>query len=101
VDGTLVQAWASQKSMRRKDGSDDGRPPEDWRGEPRSNDTHESTSDPESRLYRKSHAAPGLPSYLGHVRTDNRHGLVVDVQASTSEGTAGRGWLRRRGSTSL
>jgi transposase len=65
VDGTLIQAWASHKSMRRKDGSDDGRPPEDWRGEPRSNDTHESTTDPESRLYRKSNAAPALPSYLG------------------------------------
>jgi transposase len=90
VDGTLIQAWASHKSMRRKDGSDDGRPPEDWRGEPRSNETHESTSDPESRLYRKSHAAPALPSYLGHVLTDNRHGLVVNVQASTSDGTAER-----------
>ena len=76
--------------MRRKDGSDDDRPPEDWRGEPRSNDTHQSTSDPESRLYRKSHAAPALPSYLGHVLTDNRHGLVVNVQASTSDGTAER-----------
>ena len=90
VDGTLIQAWASHKSMRRKDGSDGDRPPEDWRGEPRSNDTHESTSDPESRLYRKSQAAPALPSYLGHVLTDNRHGLVVNVQASTSDGTAER-----------
>jgi transposase len=90
VDGTLIQAWASQKSMRRKDGSDDGRPPEDWRGERRSNDTHESTSDPESRLYRKSDAAPALPSYLGHVLSDNRHGLVVNVQASASGGTAER-----------
>lgn len=90
VDGTLIQAWASHKSMRRKDGSDDGRPPEDWRGEPRSNATHESKSDPESRLYRKSNAAPALPSYLGHVLTDNRHGLVVNVKASTSEGTAER-----------
>lgn len=90
VDGTLIQAWASHKSMRRKDGSDDGRPPEDWRGEPRSNDTHQSTSDPESRLYRKSNAAPALPSYLGHVLSDNRHGLVVNVQASTSDGTAER-----------
>jgi len=90
VDGTLIQAWASQKSMRRKDGSDDGRPPEDWRGERRSNDTHESTSDPESRLYRKSDAAPALPSYLGHVLSDNRHGLVVNVQASASAGTAER-----------
>lgn len=90
VDGTLIQARASHKSMRRKDGSDDGRPPEDWRGEPRSNDTHASTSDPESRLYRKSNAAPALPSDLGHVLTDNRHGLVVNVQASTSNGTAER-----------
>ena len=90
VDGTLIQAWASHKSMRRKDGSDDGRPPEDWKGQPRSNDTHESTSDPDARLYRKSNAAPALPSYLGHVLTDNRHGLVVNVQASTSDGTAER-----------
>ena len=90
VDGTLIQAWASHKSMRRKDGSDDGRPPEDWRGEPRSNATHESKSHPESRLYRKSNAAPALPSYLGHVLTDNRHGLVVNVKASISEGTAER-----------
>jgi IS5 family transposase len=90
VDGTLIQAWASHKSMRRKDGSDDGRPPEDWRGESRSNDTHESTSDPQSRLYRKSHAAPALPSYLGHVLTDNRHGLVVNVRASAADGYAER-----------
>jgi transposase len=90
VDGTLIQAWASHKSMRRKDGSDDDRPPEDWHGEPRSNDTHESKSDPQSRLYRKSNAAPALPSYLGHVLTDNRHGLVVNVQASQSTGTAER-----------
>jgi hypothetical protein len=90
VDGTLIQAWAGHKSIRRKDKSDEGRPPEDWRGEPRTNDTHESTSDPESRLYRKSHAAPALPSYLGHVLTDNRHGLVVNVRASTSDGTAER-----------
>ncbi|MBZ8139659.1 IS5/IS1182 family transposase [Rubrivivax gelatinosus] len=90
VDGTLIQAWASHKSMRRKDGSDDDRPPEDWRGEPRSNDTHESKSDPQSRLYRKSQAAPALPSYLGHVLTDNRHGLVVNVQASQADGTAER-----------
>ncbi|MBK1613822.1 IS5/IS1182 family transposase [Rubrivivax gelatinosus] len=90
VDGTLIQAWASHKSVRRKDGSDDDRPPEDWRGEPRSNDTHASKSDPEAKLYRKSDAAPALPSYLGHVMTDNRHGLVVDVQASHSDGRAER-----------
>ena len=88
MDGTLIQAWASHKSLRRKNGSDDGRRPEDWRGEPRSNDTHASTSDPESQLYRKSDAAPALPSYLGRVLTDNRHGLVVNVQASTGDGTS-------------
>jgi transposase len=90
VDGTQIKAWASHKSVRRKDGSDDGKPPEDWRGERRSNDTHESKTDPESRLYRKSNAAPSLPSYLGHVITDNRHGLVVNVQTTTATGTAER-----------
>ncbi len=58
--------------------------------EPRSNDTHKSRSDPESRLHRKSNAAPALPSYLGHVLTDNRHGIVVNVQASAAEGKAER-----------
>ena len=90
MDGTLIQAWAGHKSVRRKDGSDAGSPPGDWRGKPRSNDTHASTTDPESRLYRKSNAAPALLSYLGHVLTDNRHGLVVNVQASASSGTAER-----------
>jgi len=50
-NGTLIEAWASHKSKRRKDAADAGRPPEDWHGQPRSNDTHESTSDPEARLY--------------------------------------------------
>jgi transposase len=90
VDGTQIKAWASQKSVRRKDGSDDDRPPEDWRGQRRSNDTHESKTDPESRLYRKSDAAPALPSYIGHVVTDNRHGLVVNVRATQASGTAER-----------
>ena len=88
VDGTLIQAWAGHKSVRRKDGSDDGRPPENWRGEKRSNDTQESKTDPDSRLYRKSNAAPALPSYPGHVMTYNLHGLVVNVQASQSNGLA-------------
>jgi transposase len=90
VDGTLIQAWASHKSIRRKDGSDDDRPPENWRGESRSNETHESRTDPQSQLYRKSQAAPALPSYLGHVLTDNQHGLVVNVHASQSDGYAER-----------
>lgn len=90
VDGTLIQAWVSHKSIQRKEGSDDCRPPEDWRGEPRSNDMHQSTTDRESRLYRKSNAAPALPSYLGQVLIDNRHSLVVYVQASAAAGTAER-----------
>lgn len=90
VDGTQLQAWASQKSVRRKDGSDDDRPPEDGRGEKRSNDTHASKTDPESKLYRKSNAAPALPSYLGHVLNDNRHGLMVNLQVSSADGTAER-----------
>ena len=57
VDGTQIKAWAGHKSVRRKDGSDDERDPEDWRGERRSNDTHESKTDPDSLLYRKSNAA--------------------------------------------
>lgn len=90
VDGTLIQAWASQKSVRRKDGSDGDKPPEDFRGEKRSNKTHASTSDPDSQLYRKSNAAPALPSYLGHVLTDNRHGLAVNVRASQANSRAER-----------
>jgi IS5 family transposase len=66
------------------------RPPEDWRGERRSNETHESKTDPDALLYRKSNAAPALPSFLGHVVTDNRHGLVVNVQATQATGTAER-----------
>ena len=90
VDGTLNQGWASPKSMPRKDGSDDGPPPENWHGKPRSYEPHRSTSDPQSRLYRKSHAAPALPSYLCHVLSDYRHGLVVNVQASKAGGMAER-----------
>ena len=91
IDSTLIQTWARHESLRRKDGPDDARPPaRELAGEPRSNDTHESTSDPESRLCRKSNAAPALPRCLGHVLTDNHHGLVVNVQAGTSGATAER-----------
>lgn len=90
VDGTLIQAWASHKSVRRKDGSDDDRPSDNWHGEKRSNATHASVTDPESKLYRKSRVAPAQLSYLGHVLTDNRHGLVVNVRASTADGYAER-----------
>ena len=90
VDGTQIKAWAGHKSMRRKDGSDDDRDPEDWRGERRSNETHESKTDPHSLLYRKSHAALALLSFLGHIATDNRHGLVVNVETTKATGTAER-----------
>jgi hypothetical protein len=90
VDGTLIQAWASQKSVQSQDGSDDDRSPGNWHGQARSNEAHESKSDGDSRLYRKSNVAPALPSYLGHVLTDNRHGLVVNAQASRANGRAER-----------
>ena len=90
VDGTLTQAWSSHKSVRRKDGGDNDRPPENWHGHKRSNTTHASATDPESRPYRKSSEAPAQLSYLGHVLTDNRHGLVVNVRASTADGFAER-----------
>ena len=90
VDGTLIQAWASHKSLRSKDGSDDDQSPDDWRGQSRSNDTHTSTSDPDSRLYRKSNGVGAQLCYLGHVLTDNRHGLVVNVRASQANGRAER-----------
>jgi transposase len=104
VDGTLIQAWASHKSMRRKDGSDCDRPPEDWHGEPRSNDTHESTSDPESRLYRKSQAAVDDRVAVG--REDRgvlaELGLVLvrpeaDLLVGGRRGTAGRRCACRTG----
>jgi transposase len=90
VDGMLIQARASHKSVRRNDGSDDGRPPEERHGEKRGNATHASATDPESRLYRKAGAAPAQLSYLGHMPTDNRHGRVVNVRASTADGYAER-----------
>ena len=90
VDGTLIQAWASHKSVRRKDGSDDDRPPDNWHGEQRSNASHASVTDPDSKLYRKSSVAPAQLSYLGHVLTDNRHGPVVNVRASAADGYAER-----------
>ena len=80
VDGTLIEAWASLKSVRAKDGSDDppeggGRNPErDFHGQKRKNDTHESSTDPESRLYRKGRGKEARFYYMGHVLMENRHG---------------------------
>jgi transposase len=85
VDGTLIEAWASQKSFQRKDGGTDG-DGRDFHGETRTNATHASTTDPDARLYRKSHQAESKLAYLGHVLIENRHGLIADAMATTADG---------------
>jgi transposase len=89
VDGTLIEAWASQKSFQRKDGKNDG-DPKNFRGQTRTNDTHASTTDPDARLYRKSNAAESRLAYLGHLLIENRHGLIVDAMATQADGRAER-----------
>lgn len=93
VDGTLIEAWASLKSFRLKDEDDDDRDNNGWgdfRGQRRSNDTHESTTDPESRLMRKGDGQPAKLSYMGHALVENRHGILVDLRVSTATGYAER-----------
>lgn len=96
VDGTLIEAWASMKSFRPKDSdssnnSDGTRNPEiDFHGTKRCNDTHESTTDPESRLYKKSKGAEAKLSFIGHALMENRNGLVVDTRVTKATGTAER-----------
>ena len=85
VDGTLIEAWASQKSFQRKDGGSDG-DGRDFRGEERKNDTHASTTDPDARLYRKSNGAESRLAYLGHLLIENRHGLIADARATLADG---------------
>jgi len=89
VDGTLIEAWASQKSFQRKDGGRDG-DGQNFRGERRKNDTHASTTDPDARLYRKSNGAESRLAYLGHLLIENRHGLIADAMATTADGFAER-----------
>lgn len=95
VDGTLLEAWAGLKSFRRK--GDRPRPPDDpgnptvnFHGEKRSNDTHASTTDPEARLARKGNAREAKLSYAAHAVIDNRHGLVVNAEATPATGWAER-----------
>ena len=88
VDGTLIEAWASQKSFQKKDGGDDQ--PGQFRGDKRSNQTHESKTDPEARLYRKGNGQEAKLGYLGHVLMENRHGLIVDALLTQADGTAER-----------
>jgi transposase len=96
VDGTLIEAWASIKSFRRKDGDDsdpDGAGRNAERGfhkEKRSNDTHQSTSDPQARLYKKGDGQPAKLCYMGHALMENRHGLAVDGGITQATGTAER-----------
>ncbi len=88
VDGTLIEAWASQKSFQKKDGGTGD--PGQFRGERRSNETHESKTDPDARLYRKGHGQEAKLGYLGHVLMENRHGLLVDAMLTQADGTAER-----------
>ena len=95
VDGTLIEAWASQKSFQRKDQpapppDDPGNPTVDFHGEKRSNDTHESTTDPDARLARKSGGHEAKLAYCGNVMIENRNGLVVDTELLQCNGTAER-----------
>jgi len=89
VDGTLIEAWASHKSFRPKDGSDDD-DGSNFHGQARKNDTHASTTDPESRLYRKASGREAKLSYMGHAVMENRHGLAVDGRLTQADGTAER-----------
>ena len=97
VDGTLIEAWASMKSVKPKDGS--GEPPTqgggrnaeaDFHGHKRSNDTHASTTDPDARLYRKGKGKETKLCFIGHGLMENRHGLLVDACLTQADGHAER-----------
>lgn len=95
VDGTLIEAWASMKSFRPKDGS--GEPPSPGRNgernfhnEKRSNETHASTTDPDARLYRKADGRESRLCFMGHVLMENRNGLAVGAALTRATGTAER-----------
>ena len=115
IDGTLVRAWAGQKSFRRRRGrcrgrteDDPGNPTVDFHGERRSNATHQSTTDPEARLTKKGAGHEAQLAYHGHVLMENRHGLAVGAAVTAATGTAEREaapvllrQLRRRGRRTL
>jgi hypothetical protein len=96
VDGTLLEAWASLKSFRRrdrKDGAppdDPGNPTVDFHGETRANDTHESTTDPDALLARKGGGKEAKLSYNGNLLVENRHGLILNTEVFQANGTAER-----------
>ncbi|MCY0853856.1 IS5 family transposase [Cupriavidus sp. D39] len=89
VDGTLIQAWAGHKSFVRKDGEDEANDGGNFKGRKRSNETLQSKTDPDARLYRKGKTASEL-RYMGHTLSDNRHGLVVSALVTTADGHAER-----------
>jgi transposase len=95
VDGTLLEAWASHKSFQPKDAAP--RPPDDpknptvnFHGQTRRNDTHQSTTDPDARLYKKAVGREAKLGYLAHLLTENRHGFIVDTAVTEASGTAER-----------
>src|ERR1700704_1873845 len=95
VDGTLVEAWASLKSFRAKDGSDEPPAPgrngeRDFHGEKRANNSHESKTDPDAKLFRKGNSQPAKLYFMGHALIENRHGLVVQADATQATGKAER-----------
>lgn len=96
VDGTLIESWAGQKSFQKKDtptnppSAGGSNPTVDFHGEKRSNQTHESTTDPEARLYRKGPNKEAKLSFMGHVLMENRHGLAVNGSLTMAAGTAER-----------
>jgi transposase len=95
VDGSLLEAWASLKSFQPKDGSEtpcsgENNPSIDFHGERRTNDTHQSTTDPEAMLARKGKGKEAKLCLTGHVLMENRNGLVVDVIVTQATGTAER-----------
>lgn len=101
VDGTLIEAWAGQKSFRKKNdtsattaGSNDddsgSNPTVNFRGEKRTNQTHQSTTDPEARMMRKSNGTESKLSFSGHVTIENRHGLVIETGYTFADGKAER-----------
>jgi len=97
VDGTLIEAWAGQKSFQKKTDKKKPEPPDgsnnptvDFRGQKRRNDTHESRTDPDARLFRKGRSLTSQLCYLGHVLMDNRHGLATDAMVTIAGGSAER-----------
>ena len=102
VDGTLIQSWASLKSLRRRDGtggeqddSDRGNRTVNFHGEKRTNATHVSTTDPQARLMRKGRGKEALLYHSGHVLMENRHGLCVDMRVDAADGKAERRCAKR------